>query len=105
MYRFSIKIHYPLPVFRDNILLKKKISQGQILIEQIIEFELRSPGRTCTPTTGYFPKKTKISKEYLRVDYFIIYSYNIAESEVLYFHLPRQNHLQNLTPKCKFERF
>ena len=37
-----------------------------MLIEQIIEFELRGPGllgRTCTPTTGYFYDKTKISKE------------------------------------------
>ena len=44
-----------------------------MLNEQIIiEFELRGsgpPGRICTPTTD----ETKISKEYLRVDYFIIY--------------------------------
>ena len=36
-----------------------------MLIEQIIEFELRGPGhpdRTCTSTTGYFHDKTKISK-------------------------------------------
>ena len=35
-----------------------------MLIEQIIEFELRvlgPPGRTCTPATGYFYDKTKIS--------------------------------------------
>ena len=34
-----------------------------MLIEQIIEFELREPGppgRTCTPTTGYFHAKAKI---------------------------------------------
>ena len=39
-----------------------------MLIEQIIQFELRGPGprgRTCTPTTGYFHIKTKISKEYV----------------------------------------
>ena len=35
-----------------------------MLIEQIIEFELRglgSPGRTLTPTTRYFHVNTKIS--------------------------------------------
>ena len=39
-----------------------------MLIEQIIEFELRGPGppgRTCTPTTGYFYDKTKISAKNL----------------------------------------
>ena len=39
-----------------------------MLIEQIIEFELKGPGphgRTCTPTTGYFHDKTKTSKENL----------------------------------------
>ena len=43
-----------------------------MLIKQIIEFKLRSLGplnRTCTPTSGYFHVKTKISKENLRVDY------------------------------------
>ena len=47
-----------------------------MLIEQIIEFELSEPGprgRTCSPTTGYFHDQIKISKEYLRMDYFIIY--------------------------------
>ena len=46
-----------------------------MLIEQIIEFELRGLGplnRTCTPTTGYFHVKTKISKENLRVDYLLL---------------------------------
>ena len=47
-----------------------------MLIEQIIQFELRGPGlrsRTSTSTTGYFHIKTKISKEYVWVYYFIIY--------------------------------
>ena len=42
-----------------------------MLIEQITEFELRKlapTGRTCIPTTGHFYDKTKISKEYLRVN-------------------------------------
>ena len=45
-----------------------------MLIEQIIKSELREPvppGRTCTPTTGYFNDKTKIYKENLRVDYYL----------------------------------
>ena len=45
-----------------------------MLIEQIIEHQLRGPGslgRTCTPTTGYFHDKTKISKENPRVDYYL----------------------------------
>ena len=39
-----------------------------MLIEQIIKLQLRGPGppdRTCTPKTGYFYDKTKISKENL----------------------------------------
>ena len=39
-----------------------------MLIEQILEFELRGPGppgRSCTLTTAYFHDKTKISKEKL----------------------------------------
>ena len=47
-----------------------------MLIKPIIEFELRGAGPpvpTCTPTPGYFHDKTKTSKEYLRVNYFIIY--------------------------------
>ena len=45
-----------------------------MLIEQIIELELRGLeplDRTCTPTTGYFHVKTKISEENLRVDYYL----------------------------------
>ena len=45
-----------------------------MLIERIFKLKLRGPGppgRTCTPTTGYFYDKTKISNENLRLD--IIY--------------------------------
>ena len=58
-----------------------------MLIEQIIEFEWRGVGllyRICTLTTGYFHIKTKISKENLRVDYYLLLKY-----------------LQNLTPNAK----
>ena len=46
-----------------------------MLIEQIIELQLRGPGTpglTCTPITGYFHDKTKISKENLRVDFYLL---------------------------------
>ena len=57
--------------------LKKTLSMrnAQLLIEQLIEFKLRGLGplnRTCTPTTGYFHVKTKISKENLRMDYLLL---------------------------------
>ena len=37
-----------------------------MLIEQVIEFKLRGlgpPGRTCTPTTGYFYAKQKYQRK------------------------------------------
>ena len=78
-----------------------------MLIEQIIEFELREPrphGRICTYATGYFHDVTKQkSKEYCRVDHFIIYCYKILQ-DAMYctlHSLPGPNHVQNLTPKCK----
>ena len=46
-----------------------------MLIEQIIELQLRMPGPPgpiCTSITGYFHDKTKISKENLRVDYYLL---------------------------------
>ena len=55
-------------VFTLKNAFEKKSYLGEMLIEQVIEFKLRSLGplnRTCTPTTGYFHLKTKISKENL----------------------------------------
>ena len=49
-----------------------------MLIEQIIEFRLRGPrppGRTCTPITDSIYNKTKILKENLRVDYYLLLKY------------------------------
>ena len=46
-----------------------------MLIEEIIELQLRGPGppgQTCTPKTGYCHDKTKISKENPRVDYYFL---------------------------------
>ena len=50
-----------------------------MLIEQIIEIELRGPdgppGRTSNPVTGKLHDKTKILKENLRVDYYLLLKY------------------------------
>ena len=49
-----------------------------MLIEQIIEFELRRPrppGRTCAPITDKLHDKTKISKKNLRADYYLLLEY------------------------------
>ena len=48
---------------RQNTFDKKNLL-GKMLVEQIIEFELRGPGpliRTRTPKSSYFHVKTKIS--------------------------------------------
>ena len=45
------------------------------MIEQTIKLQLRGPrppGRIYTPITGYFHDKTKISKENLLVDYYLL---------------------------------
>ena len=47
-------------------------------IKQILEFELRwlgPTGHTCISITGYFQDKTKILKENLRVDYYLLLKY------------------------------
>ena len=49
-----------------------------MLVEQIIEFELRGLGtldRTYTPTTGYFYDNTKNSDENLWVNYNLLLKY------------------------------
>ena len=46
-----------------------------MLIERIVELQLRvpgPPGQTCTPITGYFYDKTKISKKNLGVDHYLL---------------------------------
>ena len=57
-----------------------------MLIEQIIEIELRGPGppgSTCNPVTGKLYDKTKISKENLRVDYYLLLKYCSRQSALL----------------------
>ena len=51
-----------------------------MLIKQNIEFEVwgrgcRPPDRTCTPITGIFHDKTEISRESVRVDYYLLLKY------------------------------
>ena len=49
-----------------------------MFIEQTIKFGFRGlvpQGRICTPATGYFHDKTKISKKNLRVDYYLLLIY------------------------------
>ena len=49
-----------------------------MIIEQTIKLEFRGLvplGRVCTPATGYFYDKTKISTENLRVDYYLLLKY------------------------------
>ena len=61
------------PVFMHKILLKKLAVEN--VFEQIIELQLSGsgpPGRTCSPITGYFHDKTKVSAENLRVDYYLL---------------------------------
>ena len=70
-------------------------------IEQIIEFQLRvPPGRTCIPKTVKFQEKTKISKENLGVDYYLLLKY--FRRQLPYFPLPGPKHLQNLTQNARF---
>ena len=64
-----------------------------MLIEQIIEHQLREPGppdRTCTPIAGYFHDKTKISI----FEWIIIYFENVAKDSAPYFPQLGPNHLQ-----------
>ena len=75
-----------------------------MLIEQIIEFQSRGPGPpdcTCTPTTGYFHDKTKISRKIF--EWIIIYCQIILQeaTHLTSPYLGQITHLQNLTPKYK----
>ena len=57
-----------------------------MLIEQTIELQLRGPGppgRTATSITGYFHDKTKISKENLRVDYYLLLKWSKKQCALL----------------------
>ena len=75
-----------------------------MLIEQIIDFELREPepsGRTCTPTTGYFHDKTKISRNiFQRIT--LLFTAKILH-EAMYRAYPYLDQITNkFNTKCKF---
>ena len=72
---FQLQFTYTLRVFTRQYTVEKN-QLGEMLIKEIIEFELSEPGPpgcTCSPTNGYFHDQTKIFKEYLRMDCFFIY--------------------------------
>ena len=65
-----------------------------MLIEQTIAFQSKGPGpfgRTCTSITGKLHDKTKISKENLREDYYLLLKYCRRQCALLPY---RPNHLQ-----------
>ena len=67
-------------------MLLKKNYPGEMLIEQIIEFELRGawlPGRTCAPRLVILMTKQKSQRKIF--EWIIIYSKNIAGGNVPYF--------------------
>ena len=73
-----------------------------MIIKNFFEFELKGPGplgRACTSTTGYFDDKTKITKENLGVDHYLLLKYCMMQCTLIFPTWP--NHIQNLTPKCK----
>ena len=82
LYHFSITIHLHLASFYAQNTLKKALKKA----EHIVEFQLRGPGppgRTCTPITGLLHDKTKILKENLRVDYYLLLIYCSSQCALL----------------------
>ena len=72
-----------------------------MFIKQIIEFELRGPGlpgRKCNPKTRYFYDKTKISKENLWVNYYLLLK--ILQKALSLLSFPRNKSITNLSRKC-----
>ena len=68
-----------------------------MLIEQIVELQLRGPrppGLTCDSITGYFHDKTKISKENLRVGFCLDLLLKCCTRQCTLFPLPGPNHVQ-----------
>ena len=76
-----------------------------MLIEQIIEFELREPrppGRICTYATGYFHGMTKQKSVRNIVERIILFTaIKYCKMQCTLLPLPGPNHVQNLSPKCK----
>ena len=77
-----------------------------MLIEQNIELELRGPGpsgRTCTPITVEFHNKTKISKENLPMDYYLLLKY--CRRQCSYFLLSVPNKTFTIKTQQQIARF
>ena len=58
-----------------------------MLIEQTTGFQLKGPGpfgRTCTPIIGKLHDETKISKENLREDYYLLLKYCRRQCALLF---------------------
>ena len=75
-----------------------------MLIEQTVELQLRGPGppgRTNTPITGYFHDKTKISKENLRVDYYLLLKSSKKQCALLPPTWTKSLTIKNLVQECK----
>ena len=75
-----------------------------MLIEQSFELELMGTGPpggrpTCTPTTGYFCDKTKISEKNLRVDYYLLLKFYTRQCILL--SLTWAKSLTNVNPKVQ----
>ena len=70
---FQLQFISTLPVFRQKKLLKKKLAtvNAHWTNYWIWNEGPGLPGRTCTPTTGYFHDKTEIFKETFLVDYYL----------------------------------
>ena len=71
-----------------------------MLIEQT--FELRGlglPGRICTPTTGCFHDKTIISKENIRLGFYLLLKYCMRQCTLL--PLTCSKSLTKLNPKMQ----
>ena len=55
---------------------EKKLAREMLIEQGPLKFKFNNTFTgTCTPTTGYFCEKTKISKANLRVDYYLLLKY------------------------------
>ena len=70
-------------IFVPQKVLLLKISENVITCNLVPPFKnsgyIYAPGRTCTPAIGYFYDKAKISKERLRVDYYLPLQYSTRQ--------------------------
>ena len=101
LHHVSLTIHLHLAGFTWRNAFEKKLARGNAHWTNYwiwIEGGLAPWPYVCF-TTGYFHDKTKISKENLRMDYYLQLKYCWRQCTLL--SLLGPNNLQNLTPKCK----